>query len=85
VINTVKAYKPVQEEFVTIDSPAGVVRHAILIESKYCCVLVTRDNVQTLLPSIEQTKLQRLCRLILDHIKYSILLSQETLDKIEEQ
>jgi hypothetical protein len=80
-----KAYKSAQGAFMAMDSPAGVVRHAALIESKYCCVLVTRDNVQTLLQSIQQTKLQRLCRLVLDHMQGSILLPQEALDKMEEQ
>ena len=57
-----------KEPFMASDSPAGVVRHATLIEWKHCCVLVTRDNVQTLLQSIQQTKLQRLCRLVLAHM-----------------
>lgn len=80
-----REYKSAQEAFMTIDSPAGVVRHATLIESKYCCVLVTRDNVQTLLQSIQQTKLQRLCRLVLAHMKGAILLPRGALGKMEEQ
>lgn len=80
-----RANKSAQEAFMMADSNAGFVRHATLIESKYCCVLVTRDNVQTLLRSIRQTKLQRLCRLILTQMEDAILIPQEALDKMEEQ
>jgi hypothetical protein len=51
-------YMSARETFTAIDSPAGVIRHAALVESKYCCVLVTRDNVHTLLQSLDQTKLE---------------------------
>jgi hypothetical protein len=80
-----KSYMSARDSFMAIDSPAGVIRHAALIESKYCGVIITRDNVQTLLKSIQPNKLQRLCRIVLAQMENAMLLEQKTLDKMEEQ
>jgi hypothetical protein len=51
--------------FRALDSPKGVVRHAAFIESKFRALIVTRDNIQTLLDSIQQNVLQTFTRQIL--------------------
>ena len=78
-------YVSAQSSFVALDSSKGAVRHAALVESKYCCVYITEDNVQTLLLSIQPNKLDRFCSLVLTSMTDSILLDQPGLDAMEEQ
>lgn len=69
-----------------MDSAIGVVRHATFVESRYCAVFITPDNVQTLLQSTKQTRKQQLCRLILNHMSSdSIILDLPTLVSMEKQ
>lgn len=68
-----------------MDSAKGVVRHVTFIESRYCTVFVTPDNVQTLLQSTRQTKTQQLCRYLLSHLSESIILDLPTLMAMEKQ
>src|SRR4051812_33362232 len=51
-----QAYMSAQRPFVANDSKHNVVRHATFVESRYCCVFVTRDNVRTMLQSTSQTR-----------------------------
>ncbi|KAK0743081.1 hypothetical protein B0T18DRAFT_330457 [Schizothecium vesticola] len=79
------SYISAQESFLALDSPAGVFRHATFVESRYYCLYITRDNVQTFLQSTTQSRVQPLCRLILGHMSKSILTDPDTLDAIEER
>ena len=74
-----------QKEYTALDSAKGIVRHATFVESRYCAVFVTPDNVQTLLQSTRQTRTQQLCRLILGHMSDSITLNLSTLVAMEKQ
>jgi hypothetical protein len=80
-----RAVVSAQEKFTTNDTSGGVIRHASFVESKYCCVFVTRDNVQTLLQSIQQPKLGSLCKQILSHMQRASLVELSALDAIERQ
>ena len=84
-IENFQRYISGQEEFTALDSARGVVRHATFVESRYCAVFVTPDNVQTLLHSTRQTRTQQLCRLILGHMPDSIFLDLPTLVAMEMQ
>jgi hypothetical protein len=68
-----------------MDTNAGVIRHASLVVSKYCCVFVTVDNVSTLHRSIQQPKLMELCKQVLTHTKGASLVGLSALDAIERQ
>lgn len=68
-----------------MDTPVGVIRHASLVESKYCCVFITRDNVQTMLQSMQQAKLKRFCGKILAYMKTASLIGLPALNAIERQ
>lgn len=74
-----------QKEYTALDSAKGVVRHATFVESRYCAIFITPDNVQTLLQSTRQTRTQQLCRLILGHMSESIILDLPTLVAMEKQ
>ena len=78
-------YTEALESFRALDSEMGAVRHATFVESRYCCVFITRDNVQTLLQSTRPTIVQQLCRLILRELnqRNPIRMDQQTLGKIE--
>ncbi len=62
----------------------GVIRNATFVESSYCCIFVTPDNVTTLLQSTDQAQTQRLCKLILEQMRSSLLLDLLTLVEMEE-
>ncbi|UKZ79044.1 hypothetical protein TrVFT333_006795 [Trichoderma virens FT-333] len=81
--SNLSSYISAQSPFLALDSPAGVFRHATFVESKYYCLYITRDNVETFLRSATQTRVQPLCRLILGHMSQSILTDPGTLDAIE--
>jgi hypothetical protein len=84
-VETFEDYISKQKEYVALDSAQGVVRHATFVESRYCAIFVTPDNVQTLLQSTRQTRTQQLCRLILGHMSDSITLDLPTLVAMEKQ
>ncbi len=73
-----------QNAYIAMDSPKGAIRHANFVESRYCCVFVTPDNVSTLVQSTSQNRVQHLTRLIIGHMSHSILISQQTLDTMEQ-
>jgi hypothetical protein len=81
----VEALVAIQENFTAIDGHAGVVRHASLVESNYCCVFITRNTVQTLLNSVQQSKLESFCKKILTHMQTASLVGLSALDAIERQ
>ncbi|KAJ4303245.1 hypothetical protein N0V90_002138 [Kalmusia sp. IMI 367209] len=74
-----------QASFTEADARTGVIRHASLIESSYCCVFVTRDNVKTLLNSVPQPKLVGLCRKVLNHMRDACSVELSALDAVEQQ
>jgi hypothetical protein len=80
-------YTEALQSFRALDSEMGAVRHATFVESRYCCVFITRDNVQTLVQSTRPTIVQQLCRLILRELnqRNPIRMDQQTLRKIEEE
>ncbi|KAK4032495.1 hypothetical protein C8A01DRAFT_50726 [Parachaetomium inaequale] len=55
-----------RESFLALDSSIGAVRHATFIESRFCYVLITGDNI-----------IQQLCRLILRELKESEPIQEE--------
>lgn len=57
-----QTFASAKQSFAAMDTHAGVICHALLVESKYCCVFVTVDNVSTLRRSIQQPKLVDLCK-----------------------
>jgi hypothetical protein len=80
-----RAYMSIQESFSASDTPGGVVRHASLIKSEFCCIFITRDNVQTMLQSMQQAKLKIFCGKTLGHMKDASLVSLSALNAIERQ
>lgn len=78
-------YMSKQQTFTDLDSEGWIVRHATFIESRCCIILITPDNAQTLLNFMQQTKIQQLCRLILDQMSTSIILDLSTLMAMEQQ
>ena len=78
-------YIALQKAYKDLDSNTAVIRNATFIENRYCCIYVTRDNVQTLLQSMPQTKAQLLCHLIMEQMSDSLLLDLSTLIGMEEQ
>ncbi|KAK0612267.1 hypothetical protein B0T14DRAFT_531878 [Immersiella caudata] len=79
------SYIPAQESFLALDSPAGVVRHASFVESRYYCLYITADNVETFLKASTQNRVKAICRLILRHLSSAILMDSETLEAVEER
>jgi hypothetical protein len=51
--------------FRALDSPMGYVRHAAYVESRFCALFITRDNVETLLRSTKTNTVQTLCKKVL--------------------
>lgn len=80
-----QTFASAKQIFTEMDTHAGVIRHASLVESKYCCVFVTVDNVSTLRRSIQQHKLVELCKQVLTHMKDASLVGLSALDAIERQ
>ncbi|KAI0594917.1 hypothetical protein F4775DRAFT_571898 [Biscogniauxia sp. FL1348] len=76
-------YISAQSSFLALDSSLGVFRHATFVESRYYCLYITRDNVNTFLQSTTQNRVQPLSRLILGHMSHSLLTDPDTLDAIE--
>ncbi|KAI1368239.1 hypothetical protein F5Y08DRAFT_355490 [Xylaria arbuscula] len=79
------SYISAQKSFIALDSFAGKFRHANFVESRYRCIFINDDNVQTLLDSTAENQVQQLSRLILGQMSHSILINQQTLDKMEEE
>jgi hypothetical protein len=81
-----REFRPMMAAFRALDSPRGMVRHAAFIESRFCALFVTRDNVETLLKSTKTNTIQLLARQILSQIADKPLnVGIDTLDGIEEQ
>jgi hypothetical protein len=78
-------YQPLAT-FQALDEPYGVVRHAAFIQSRFCCLFVTGDNVMTLLKSIPPQTVRILARRVLTRVsKNSVLIDIDTLYSIEEK
>jgi hypothetical protein len=79
-------YMEARESFLALDSSIAV-RHATFVESRFCCVFITEDNVQTLIQSTEPKIVQQLCRLILRELDENepIRMKPQALGKIEEE
>ncbi|KAH9209820.1 hypothetical protein DL95DRAFT_449142 [Leptodontidium sp. 2 PMI_412] len=84
-VENFEEYVSNQKGYIALDSAKGIVRHATFVESRYCTIFVTPDNVQTLLQSTKQTRTQQLCRYILNHMSESIMLDLPTLVAMEKQ
>lgn len=80
-----QAYISARSAFVALDSSVCIVRHATFMESRYCCVFATRDNVHTMLQSINPRKRQKLCRLILDQMQDAMGLGESDINAMEER
>lgn len=80
-----QAYVSAQNRFVAYDTEFGVVRHATFVESRYCCVFATRDNVRTMLQSTRRTRTQKFCCVILEQMSDAILLDQSVIEAMEER
>jgi hypothetical protein len=80
-----QAYMSARSPFVANDSDLSVVRHASFVESRYCCVFATRDNVRTMLQSTRQTRTQKVCRMILERMADAMLLDQSGVEAMEER
>ncbi len=66
------------------DSPAGVVRHASFVDSRFNAILVTKDNVKILLLSTAQNKVRILCDCIMTLIKdRGLVVEASGIDDIE--
>jgi len=79
-------YMTLQKAYASLDSDSVAIRNATFIESKYCCIYVTRDNIQTLIQSFDQSKAQQLCHAIMDQMSSgSLLLNLSTLAGMETQ
>jgi hypothetical protein len=68
------------------DSSYGIIRHATFIESRYRCLCVTRDNVETLLQSTQHQVTKTFIRQVLSLLAEGcILLHRAALNIIEDQ
>ncbi|KAI0410430.1 hypothetical protein F5X98DRAFT_110561 [Xylaria grammica] len=82
---TFQEYIALQKAYTDLSSDGAVVRNAAFVENRYCCIYVTRDNLQTLLHSMHERKTQQLCRLVIDQMYDSFLLDLPTLVGMEEE
>lgn len=72
--------------FQELDNSKGIVRHATFIESRFRCLFVTRDNVETLLQSTQGQVTEIFARHILNLLADGcVLLNCTSLNIIEEQ
>jgi hypothetical protein len=70
--------------FRALDSSNGIVRHVSLIESRFCALYITRDNLQTLVQSTDERMVQYVARQILKQLsEETLLLEADTFDAIE--
>jgi hypothetical protein len=70
--------------FTTLDGPWGAIRHATFIESRYCCLVLTRSNVQEFIDSIDPSRTQKVCRAILEYQVAPLRLDGQTLCDLEQ-
>lgn len=80
-----QSYITLQSTYTDLDSGKGLFRHATFVQSRYCALVLTADNVQTVLQSIPQNKKEKLCNLILDHMQWAVVLDVQALKDIEQQ
>ena len=72
--------------FHALDSPYGAVRHASFTESEFYAIIITSDNVNTLLQSTHEKVVASFSRQILGQLqRRSILLGPEHVATIENQ
>jgi hypothetical protein len=72
-----------QRSFVACDSKVLAVRHGSFVESRFRCVLVTPDNVRTMLHLTQRHMTHHLCRAVLKSMVDGILLKYEAIEAIE--
>jgi hypothetical protein len=77
------AYVSAQKTFMALDHPTGVIRHAKFIESRFRCLIITRDNLQTFLNSIIPKRLAKLRSALIPILRSSILFKLKTINNIE--
>lgn len=76
-------YSPGQRSFMACDSKLHAVRHGSLVESRFRCVVVTPDNVQTMLHLTKRHMTHQLCRSVLSEMSTCFLLKYEAITAIE--
>lgn len=84
--NGFEDYNDAVHAFQDLDSRYGAVRHAAFMESKFRALIITRDNIQTLLGSIDQGILEAFCRRIIAQIhKKQTRCTSRDLDAFEKE
>lgn len=76
-------YNSNQRDFAACDSMFHAVRHGSFVESRFRCVLITRDNVRTMLHLAQRRMTQMLCSAVLSEMKSCLLLQYEAIEAIE--
>ena len=65
------------------DSSSGVVRHAKFVDSRFCAILITKDNVQLLLRSTAPSHVRKLCNDIIYHVSKEFVVEASDIDDLE--
>lgn len=82
-INNEEATYAAQRVFTRQDTPVGVLRHANFVETRYCCLFLTGDNLSTFLSSLDQTKAHKLLSAVRRRIKAGVILKMQELKDVE--
>jgi hypothetical protein len=78
-----REYNAAKEAFKACDSNLHAVRHASFIETRFRCIVVTGDDVRTMLHLTERHMTHVLCRLVLDEMRNGIVLDYSTIEALE--
>jgi hypothetical protein len=73
-----------RNSFLKKTSNVNAIRHATFVESKYCCILITRDNVETFCLNINQSSRPKLTELLLRAVQIGFVAEARNLRNIEE-
>ncbi|VUC24619.1 unnamed protein product [Clonostachys rosea] len=74
-----------REDHMVLDDSDGRIRHATFVELRYFCFVITKDNIHLFLQWMPNTKVQRICRMILKNLKKALQISAPDLDAMEEK
>lgn len=78
-------YQSYEQKYVNVSRSDDILfRHANYVESRYCCLFITPDNIKTLLDSTSGTPNERLCGII-GSLLYSFWIDLETIGAMEAQ
>ena len=83
--NHIDHYMAARKVFTDLDCSSGVVRHASFVESRYCCIYLTRDTLPALYSSTNLATRRRIFGLILSQRPVAISMDQEGIEMMEQE